>query len=90
MLTFYLSLLFLTTIGLMQIAAELNSTSSSYGVRRGITQKEFDNGMFFRWYTAMESKLKELYDQEFCESMTLTFEEFCEAMYYEKKIVYIK
>lgn len=72
----------------MYLATEINMSQSTYGVRRRITQTEYENNMYYKWYTRKEKELEILYKQEYCEAMTLSFDDFCQAVYNELKIIY--
>lgn len=40
-----------------------------------------DNQGYYEWYMKNEERLEELYEQEYCESMTLPFPEFTYFVY---------
>lgn len=44
-------------------------------------KKSLRNESFYRWYMENEEQLYELYEQEYCESMTLPFSEFAYAIF---------
>jgi len=81
--------LFLATILAMYLAGELNVTISTYGIRRRITQTEFDNAIYFKWFSEREARLRGLWEEEFCSHIKYSFDEFCLAIYNENNIVYI-
>ena len=80
--------LLLLTMLLMYLLSEINTTRSSYGIRRLKSLTEYQNNRYYSWFREKESQLEELYEQELCEEMTLSFEEFCWAIYNEFEIIY--
>ncbi len=73
---------------IMYIASEINITSSSYGVRRKITLNEYELHRYNTWCLEKRGELKNLYEQEYCESMQLIYDDFCYAIYNEYEICY--
>lgn len=79
---------FIATLLLMYILTNLNNTKSTYGIRKKISE-EFVSGLEFTlWFYKREETLRELYESEMCEDMTLSFEEFCNGIFEGKLITY--
>jgi hypothetical protein len=71
----------LVIIGTMYLLSEINNTTSSFPVRKkkGV---EYRNGLHFSlWFYKREERLMELWEEELCEDMTMTFEQFCASVY---------
>lgn len=81
--------LFVAITLIMYLLSEVNQTFSSYGIRRYKTQSDYENSRYYSWFIEKEPYLEDLYDQEYCEEMTLSFEEFCWAIYDELEIIYV-
>ena len=50
---------------------------STYGIRL----KTNDNDKYYNWYIENETKLEELYEQEYCYSMIMSFDQWTFAIF---------
>jgi len=73
--------IFISLLLFWYLASEINLTNSSYGVRRRIETREYDDHRYYEWLSRKMDELEEQHEQEICEDMTLPLEESCLAKY---------
>lgn len=87
-LKFILILVFIALVGVWYLLSEINITRSSYTVRRKNDETSYFNYRYHEWFNKNETRLLELHEQEFCDSMQLNFDDFCRSIYSENTIIY--
>lgn len=90
-LTFIFVCLFLGTLGGVYLLSEVNISRGSFSVRKRVSDAYTEGLSFTLWFYKKESDLVELYSQEVCEDMQLSFDEFCFSVFYDHfRIIYKK
>jgi len=80
--------IFIALLLILYLITEANTTKSSYGIRKK-KQLEYNYGLEYSlWFLKREQDLKRIYKEEYCDSMTLGFEEFCIRLFHGGGIIY--